>query len=160
VYAVDHTGRVLASAKLPTIADQGSVSAAQIAQAQGGKVVLLTDTGDNVVSALVKLDAFVDAYLLVSRNVDPIVLEHQRHPNEAVSEYRRLSENRSEIQLTFAALYLLVTLLILLAAVWLALWAANRIVTPIGRLAGAAERVRQGDLGVRVSVGKQDDEIG
>ena len=31
-------------------------------------------------------------------------------------------------------------------AVWLALWAANRIVTPIGRLAGAAERVSEGDL--------------
>ena len=160
VYVIDHEGRILASAKLPTIADQSAVNPAQIAQAQGGKVVVLTDTGDNVVSALVKLDAFVDAYLLVSRNVDPVVLEHQRHTNEAVSEYRRLSENRSEIQLTFAALYLLVTLLILLAAVWLALWAANRIVTPIGRLAGAAERVREGDLGVRVSVDKNDDEIG
>src|SRR6185312_11815838 len=38
-------------------------------------------------------------------------------------------------------------------------WAASRIVTPIGRLAGAAERVSEGDLGVRVAVGKDDDEI-
>jgi two-component system nitrogen regulation sensor histidine kinase NtrY len=51
-------------------------------------------------------------------------------------------------------------MLILLAAVWLALWAASRIVTPIGRLAGAAERVSEGDLGVRVAVGTDDDEIG
>jgi len=160
VYVIDHTGRVLASAKLPTVADQSAVTATQIAQAGAGKVVILTDAGENVVSALVKLDAFVDAYLLVSRNVDPTVLEHQRNTNEAVSEYRRLSENRSEIQLTFAALYVLVSLLILLAAVWLALWAANRIVTPIGRLAGAAERVREGDLAVRVKVGRDDDEIG
>jgi two-component system nitrogen regulation sensor histidine kinase NtrY len=159
VYVVDRTGRVLASAKLPSIPDQGQVTPDQIGQAVAGKVVILTDTGENVVSALVKLDAFVDAYLLVSRNVDPVVLEHQRKTNEAVSEYRQLSDTRSEIQLTFAALYVLVSLLILLAAVWLALWAANRIVTPIGRLAGAAERVREGDLSVRVAVRKDDDEI-
>ncbi len=160
VYVIDHTGRVLASAKLPTVPDQSAVTPAQIAQSGAGRVVILTDTGENVVSAMVKLDAFVDAYLLVSRNVDPVVLEHQRHTNEAVSEYRRLSENRADIQLTFAALYVLVSLLILLAAVWLALWAANRIVTPIGRLAGAAERVREGDLSVRVQASRDDDEIG
>jgi two-component system nitrogen regulation sensor histidine kinase NtrY len=51
-------------------------------------------------------------------------------------------------------------MLILLAAVWLGLWAASRIVRPIGRLAGAAERVSRGDLRVRVEVGKGDDEIG
>jgi two-component system nitrogen regulation sensor histidine kinase NtrY len=57
-------------------------------------------------------------------------------------------------------LYVVVAMLILLAAVWLGLWAASRIVRPIGRLAGAAERVSQGDLRVRVDVGKGDDEIG
>ena len=47
-----------------------------------------------------------------------------------------------------------------MAAVWLALWAANRIVAPIGRLAGAAERVSEGDLSVRVETGPDDDEVG
>ena len=94
-----------------------------------------------------------------SRAVDPQVLEHQRGTHDAVSEYQRLNQNRSEIQLTFAALYVAVAMLILLAAVWLALWAANRIVTPIGRLAGAAERVSEGDLRVRVAVEGDDDEI-
>jgi two-component system nitrogen regulation sensor histidine kinase NtrY len=108
----------------------------------------------------VRLNAFADAYLLVTRAVDPQVLEHQRRTQDAVSEYQRLNQNRSEIQLSFAALYVVVAILILLAAVWLALWAASRIVTPIGRLAGAAERVSEGDLGVRVAVGTDDDEIG
>src|SRR6266481_3812622 len=57
------------------------------------------------------------------------------------------------------AVYVVDSMLILLAAVWLALWVANRIVTPIGRLAGAAERVSEGDLRVRVAVGQDDDEI-
>jgi len=159
VYVVDSSGMTLASAKLRSMPDRGPVTPEQIEQAKGGQVVVLADSNEMGVSALVKLDAFVDAYLLVTRAVDPQVVEHQRGTHDAVSEYQRLTQNRSEIQLTFAALYVVVAMLILLAAVWLGLWAANRIVTPIGRLAGAAERVSEGDLRVRVAVGQDDDEI-
>jgi len=48
---------------------------------------------------------------------------------------------------------------ILLAAIWLGLWAANRIVRPISRLIGAAERVSEGDLKAQVFVDKGDDEL-
>src|SRR6185503_8831795 len=171
VYVIDSTDRTLASAKLPYMPDRAPVTPEQIAQAQAlsgdinnaveeRSAYILPEGADNAVSALVKLNAFVDAYLLVTRTVDPVVLEHQRGTQDAVSEYQRLSQNRSEIQLTFAVLYAVVALLILLAAVWLALWAANRIVAPIGRLAGAAERVSEGDLSVRVETGPDDDEVG
>ena len=159
VYVIDSTDRTLASAKLRTMPDRVPVTPAQIEQAKTGDVVVLADSNENVVSALVKLDAFVDAYLLVTRAVDPQALEHQRGTQAAVSEYQRLNQNRSEFQLTFAAIYVVVAVLILLAAVWLALGAANRIVMPIGRLAGAAERVSEGDLRVRVDVDAGDDEI-
>jgi two-component system nitrogen regulation sensor histidine kinase NtrY len=160
VYVIDSTGRTLASAKLASMPDRGPVSVQQISEAQNGNVVLIEETDENAVSALVKLNAFVDAYLLVTRAVDPMVLDHQRGTQDAVSEYQRLSQNRSDIQITFAVLYAVVALLILLAAIWLALWAANRIVAPIGRLAGAAERVSEGDLSVRVQAGPDDDEVG
>jgi two-component system, NtrC family, nitrogen regulation sensor histidine kinase NtrY len=160
VYVIDSTGRTLASAKLPFMPDPSPVTPAQIEQAKSGQVVVLADSSEKAVSALVRLDAFIDAYLLVNRPVDAQVLARQQGTHDAVSEYQRLNENRSQIQLTFAALYVVVAMLILLAAVWLGLWAASRIVRPIGRLAGAAERVSQGDLRVRVDVGKGDDEIG
>jgi two-component system nitrogen regulation sensor histidine kinase NtrY len=160
VYVIDSAGTTLASAKLAIMPDRGPVTPEQIAAAQMGQVVVIEEPADNAVSALVKLNAFVDAYLLVTRQVDPMVLEHQRGTRDAVSEYQRLSQNRSEIQLSFAVLYAVVALLILLAAVWLALWAANRIVAPIGRLAGAAERVSEGDLSVRVETRPDDDEVG
>ncbi len=159
VYVVDSTGADVATAKLRSMPDRGPLTAEQIEQAKGGQVVVLADSNEKAVSALVKLNAFADAYLLVTRAVDPQVLEHQRRTQDAVSEYQSLSQNLGEIQLTFALLYVVVAILILLAAVWLALWAASRIVTPIGRLAGAAERVSEGDLGVRVAVGMDDDEI-
>ncbi len=157
---VDAKGTVIISTKQPWVPDLGKISADDITQANQHKVVLLTEANDRFVSALIKLDAFVDAYLLVSRNVDPKVLEYQQNTTAAVSEYNRLEQNRSRIQLSFVILYVIVSLLILLAAVWLGLWAASRIVTPLGRLVGAAERVTEGDLGARVAVGRNDDEIG
>jgi two-component system, NtrC family, nitrogen regulation sensor histidine kinase NtrY len=171
VYLIDSKAQVLASARLPEMPDwivHGPNNAdflrppptpAQFAQAKSGQVQVVTDPSGNIVTALVRLDAFVDAYLLAARAVDPRVVDHQQRTVEAVTEYQRLSQRSSEVQLTFVGLYVVVAMLILLAAVWLALWAANRIVSPIGRLAGAAERVSEGDLRVRVQVSKDDDEI-
>ncbi|HEX5279730.1 MAG TPA: PAS domain-containing sensor histidine kinase [Micropepsaceae bacterium] len=159
VYVIDSSDRILASAKQRYMPAPSPVTPAQIEQAKMAPVVL-ADANEKAVTALYRLDAFVDAYLLVNRPVDPQVLARQQGTHDAVSEYQRLNENRSQIQLTFAALYFVVAMLILLAAVWLGFWAASRIVRPIGRLAGAAERVSQGDLRVRVAVSKDDDEIG
>ncbi|HEX2114853.1 MAG TPA: ATP-binding protein, partial [Alphaproteobacteria bacterium] len=51
-------------------------------------------------------------------------------------------------------------LLLLLAAVWTGLVIATRLVQPIAALSAAAERVRSGDLLVRVEEGTSDDELG
>ena len=59
------------------------------------------------------------------------------------------------MQITFALLFVVVALLILFAAVWLALVFASQLVRPIGLLADAAERVRSGDLTVRVRGGRR-----
>jgi two-component system nitrogen regulation sensor histidine kinase NtrY len=48
----------------------------------------------------------------------------------------------------------------LLAAIWLGLWAANRLVRPISSLIGAAERVTAGDLKAQAEVERDDDEVG
>ena len=156
VYVIDHTGRVLASAKLPSMPEQNAVSplrdrAGDLGQGRGAhRRRRQRGLGAGQARCLCRrLSAGV------AQRRSRRCSKHQRNTNEAVAEYRRLSENRSDIQLTFAALYVLVSLLILLAAVWLALWAANRIVTPIGRLAGAAERVRRGRSQVRVKVGRR-----
>jgi two-component system nitrogen regulation sensor histidine kinase NtrY len=159
VYVIDSSGRVLASARREDTPDRGPVAEEHILEAASGEIVTITEPNEEAVSALVKLDAFVDAYLLVSRNVDPQVLERQQGTLDAVSEYERLDQNRWEMQLSFAGLYVVAAMLILLGAVWAALWAANKIVTPIGRLAAAAGRVSEGDLAVRVDVDKDGDEI-
>ncbi len=50
-------------------------------------------------------------------------------------------------------------IILILAAVWLGLWFAERLSRPVGRLAGAAQRVGGGDLDVQVPEEEGDDEI-
>ncbi|HRE61657.1 MAG TPA: PAS domain-containing sensor histidine kinase [Micropepsaceae bacterium] len=157
---VDGNGNVIASAALSFVLTLEPPSFEAFERARSGAVAVLTDAGDDRVQALVRLDAYFDRFLLVVRYVDARVLEHQRSVVDATSEYQRLEKNRSRFQLTFAAIYAVVGLLILLASIWLGLWAANRLVSPIGRLIGAAERVSEGDLGARVPMGDPGDEMG
>ncbi len=130
-------------------------------QADGGEVVYLSDGSADVgsprVQALVRLPG--GRYLLAVRYIDEEVLANQQRALAAASEYQRLERDLSSVQLTFAAVYAVVGLLMLLAAVSLGLRAADRIVAPIGRLIGASERVSAGDLTVRVEVGEKADEL-
>jgi two-component system nitrogen regulation sensor histidine kinase NtrY len=135
-------------------------STADIAEARAGQIVVYGDPETGVVHALIHLPFLKDAYLLVVRKVEPEVIGYYYRTKAAVSEYKRLEQNRSEVQLIFAALYVVVSLVILLAAIWLGLWAANRLVRPISSLIGAAERVTEGDLKAQVEVERDDDEVG
>jgi two-component system nitrogen regulation sensor histidine kinase NtrY len=101
-----------------------------------------------------------DVYLLVVQRVDPQVFAYYQRTRAAVSEYARLDQSSAEIELVFAGLYALVSLIVLLAAVWAGLWAANRLVRPISDLVDAAEKVSGGDLSAQVSVERDDDELG
>ena len=115
---------------------------------------------DDQVRALVRLDGYLDAYLFVARFVDPVVLNHVETTRAVVREYEALEGARTDIQLTSALIFIVVALMLLMAAIWLALTFANRLVGPVRGLMVAAERIRDGDLSARVEEGVGDDEIG
>ena len=158
-YIVDGTGKIVASTKQQFLKDPKPPSAADIAQAKSGSIVVDAAPEGGTVTALIQMQALNDAYLLVVRQVDPQVFGYYRRTVDAVSEYNRLDENRLEVQLVFAALYAVVSLVTLLAAVWSGIWAANRLVRPISGLIDAAERVSEGDLTAHVKVARDDDEL-
>jgi len=128
-------------------------------RARQGEVVVVSDRDDAEIRALVWLEAFFDYYLLVTRRVDGEVLRLLDETRETVQLYERLEDDRDSILLEFAALYVGFALAVTLAAVWAGLWFAERLARPVGRLAGAAERVGAGDLDVRVKEERGDDEI-
>jgi two-component system nitrogen regulation sensor histidine kinase NtrY len=78
---------------------------------------------------------------------------------ETVSLYQQLEADRGRVLFNFGLLYLGFALILVLAAIWLGLWFAEKLSRPVGRLASAAIRVGEGDLDVQVIEEEGDDEI-
>jgi two-component system nitrogen regulation sensor histidine kinase NtrY len=157
-YILDSKGHILGSTKQKSVKDPPPPKPSDIAAAR--ESVVLDTPDDGTVTALVRLPALNDAYLEVVRAVDPKVFGYYLRTKAAVGEYNRLDKNRSEVALLFAALYAVVSLAVLLAAIWLGFWAANRLVRPISHLIDAAEKVSEGDLSAHVPITRDDDELG
>ncbi len=126
-------------------------------RAESGEVALF-DSNERV-RALIKLHNLPDAYLMVGRLVDSRVLQHQRNAEGGVADYQRLQKSVHKLQAMFLALFIMVALLLLLAALWYGLIFASRLVVPIGRVINAAERVRAGDYSLPVEVTGQEDDL-
>ncbi|GMV63563.1 MAG: hypothetical protein AMXMBFR74_27310 [Parvibaculum sp.] len=156
-YVIKSDGRILA--KAGGSVDVGMPADSYFETARKDDVALFIVEDHNQIRALVALPSVDDTYLYVARFVDAQVLEHLAETRAAVTEYESLETRRSQFQITFALIYVTVALITLLAAIWLGLWAANRIVDPISRLVRAAERVSVGDLRARVPVSGTGDEL-
>jgi two-component system nitrogen regulation sensor histidine kinase NtrY len=157
----DSSGRVIArySSLSFSLFNEG-VPVSAIQQAERGEPVILTSDNDDRMRALIKLDRFVDVYLTVGRFVEPGVLNHIERTRGAVAQFQKLEGQRSSIEITFAMVFVVVALLLLMAAIWVGLTFATRLAKPISELVSAAERVRAGDLTSRVVEGDADDEVG
>ncbi len=131
----------------------------QLQLAREGNTVLIPDWPNNEFRALVFLDAYPDRYLYVTRQVDGSILSLLDETQETVQLYNQLESERGRLLFNFGLIYLGFALILILAAIWLGLWFAERLSRPVGRLAGAAERVGGGDLDVRVVEEEGDDEI-
>jgi len=138
----------------------GEVPRNAFERANNGEVVILTAPDVEQVRAIVKLDRFVGAYLLVERFVDARVISNMERVRQASQSYLNLQESRGTIEVTFVAIFMVVALLLLLAAVWIGMILANQLVKPISKLIDAAQGVSQGDLSLRVDVDETIGEIG
>ncbi|MBL6946138.1 MAG: PAS domain-containing sensor histidine kinase [Rhodospirillales bacterium] len=157
---IDSQGRFLARSRLSLSLEFDRTPTAALEKAQTGEIVVLTSEKDDRVRAIVKLNRFVDAFLMVGRYVDPEVIEQTERAQGAVSQYKRLEKHRESIQISFVLIFVVVALLLLLAAVWIGLNLATQLARPISNLISASERIRKGDLGVRVVTSGTTDEIG
>ena len=156
----DGSGRLLARAGLGRLLSfQPQIPEWAVDRARAGKVVILTAGTDDRVHALVELDSFNDIFLYVGRPVDQRVLAHMDRSRGAAKLYEEMEGQRSDLQIRFAMIFVVVALLLLLAAIWVGLAVANSLSRPIGNLIFAAEKVGAGDLSARVDQGLGRDEI-
>jgi two-component system, NtrC family, nitrogen regulation sensor histidine kinase NtrY len=112
------------------------------------------------VGALIKIPAFDDAYLYVARATDQQAIAFGQVAEQAVEQYRLLDAQRLNVQRAFAVMYAIITLMLLLSAIWLGISFADRLVAPIRRLITATDAVAAGNLYVQVPTQKSEGDIG
>lgn len=156
----DSSGQIIARAGLTMSLELERPPSSAVQQAEQGNIVILTSDADDRVRALIGLDTIPRAYLYVGRFVDSNVIRAVERTQRAAQAYAQLESRRTGLQLQFATIFVIVTLLLLLIAVGVALGFANQITRPIARLIRGAELVRSGNLGVRIDEGEGTDEFG
>ena len=158
-YVIDIDGGLVARGDRSYLFDYEQPSPEQIERALNGEAVIIEDWENSEFRALIGLSAYADRLLYVTRDVDGEILLLLDDTQETVSLYNQLESERGRLLFEFALIYLGFALIVILAAVWFGMWFAERLSRPVGRLAGAAERVGSGDLDVRVIEEEGDDEF-
>ena len=120
---------------------------------------LIEDLTNNEFRALIAMPRFQNRYVYVTRVVDGAILSLLDQTTETVALYEQLENDRGRLLLNFGLIYLGFAVILILAAIWLGLWFAERLSRPVGRLVMASQRVGAGDLDVRVIEDDGDDEI-
>jgi two-component system nitrogen regulation sensor histidine kinase NtrY len=157
----DRTGTVLARASQGLELATMRLRDDMIDRVREDGTFVASNRADNTVVGMIRLTSFLrPTYLYVARDLNPQVLAYLEATRNAVADYENLEGQRSDIQLQFNVVFIIVALLILLAAIWVGLWFSSRLVTPLSNLVDAAERVGQGDLAARVPSVPTSDEVG
>jgi two-component system nitrogen regulation sensor histidine kinase NtrY len=147
---IDSKGRILVSGLDSANLGYEPPAPAIFAQANAGQIPVMLPRDSYRVVALARLQSWPDGYLYVARGVSPEVLEHLRRAQSGVQEYQNLYQRRTGFKQAHAAMYFMISMTAVLAAIWTGMWFAGRFVAPIQRLIGAAQQVSRGNLQVRL----------
>lgn len=152
-------GEIIVSAGLFAGIAASVPSRGVIALANMGQVPVVSPHGSVEEQAVIKLDITPPLMLMIEKPIDPEILDHVSKTKQAVAEYQRLARNRSQLEISFALIIAVLTLLVLSALIGFGLVIANQIAKPLGQLISATEAVREGDLDVRVTEHHTGDEV-
>jgi len=128
------------------------------AQSSPEPICVLPSTG-RVFGALMKLPTYDGAFLYVAREVDPLAVEFPAVARGAAVEYLGIDARRKGVQIAFASMYALISVILLLSAIWLGLNFANGLVAPIRRMIHATDQVSSGNFYVQVPIRRAEGDL-
>ncbi|SEM16035.1 PAS/PAC sensor signal transduction histidine kinase [Roseovarius azorensis] len=158
-FVIDGSGTIRARGERSYLFDYEEPTAEQIAQAYAEGVLVIRDWDNDEFRALIPLAGFADRLLYVSRTVDGAILNLLDDTQETAVFYKQRESERGRVLFEFGLLYLGFAVILILAAIWLGMWFAERLSRPVGRLTSAAQQVGEGDLDTQVREEEGDDEI-
>lgn len=92
--------------------------------------------------------------------LDPVTSGRSEELIQAYQSYRQLEVQKRDFAMSYRLMFILVTLLILLASSWVGLFLVRRLMQPIQALAEGTRRVSSGDLDHQVEVAADDEMAG
>jgi two-component system nitrogen regulation sensor histidine kinase NtrY len=113
----------------------------------------------NRVAAVSNLTRHPGVFLYAARSVNPKVVGHLRRTQAGVEEYERLRQARGGAKLAHGLMYFMISMTGVLAAIWVGLWFASKIVAPIRRLIGAAQQVAKGNLSIELPLNRGEGDL-
>ena len=139
-------------------AAEARITPEMVARFDKGEEVIITQRADRI-EAATRLPGRPNAYLYASRKANLLGMQQFDRASAVLADYNALFARSQLLQLQFNGALYLGSLLLLALAVIAAIVVADRIVRPLGTLAGAARTAAGGDLSVRVPPPAQNDEI-
>lgn len=130
-----------------------------IAQAKTERPFAFQPGKHDYFGVIVKLNNIKDTYLYVVRQASPSVVNALRLTEYNTNQYKDMQEVRVPLHIAFAVLYLCLFLAMWLSAILTGLNVANRLVRPIRRLIGAADKVAMGKLDIVLPIDMSDDDV-
>ncbi|MCH9753398.1 MAG: HAMP domain-containing protein [Alphaproteobacteria bacterium] len=127
-------------------------------KAASGEVVVIKNS-DNKIRAMVSLHSIPHSFLVVGKYIDEKVVKHVKKSQGAAHKYNNLKTQILKTQIKFIFLFLMLSMLLLLAAMYVGMIFAGKIMNPIAKLVRATKKVQKGDFSTRVSEGPVNDEI-
>lgn len=97
--------------------------------------------------------------LIVDYYVDKSLKKLSKQISEAYGQFKRQEVMQGPLKYTYIGTLLLVTLVVILVAVWFGIYLARGITVPIQKLADGTHQVAQGNLDYRIEAAG-DDEVG
>ena len=158
-FIIDFAGIIKLRGERSYLFDFEKISNADIDKAISGEIVIIKDWPTNEFRAIKKLTEFNNRLLYVSRIVDGNILQLLDETQDTVLLYQKIENERYGLLFKFGLLYIAFSVVMILIAVWMALWFAERLSKPVGRLAEAAKKVGSGDFDIKVMEENTKDEI-
>ena len=130
----------------------------ELFEADRGEIILTSKRKDRV-RALVKLKEVQNTYLSIGRFIDPQLVNQIDSIKEQSRAYKNLYEKRKQIEANFYIVFILMSLLILLISILVGLLFADNFINPITNLIKTSNKIKSGNLSVRVPQISSKDEM-
>ena len=158
-YIIDENANLRSRGELSYLFGYEEPNQEAMDSAKTGDLFIIEDWPNNEFRGLIKLESFADKYLYVSRVVDGNILNLLDKTMESAITYNTMEAQREKILWSYGLLYFGFATFVILSSILLGMLFAERLSRPVGRLAGAAQRLGAGDFDVQVIEEKGDDEI-